>query len=72
VSDIKDMLSKAFDGNAVDFEDTFSGVMSDKMDAALSSKYDQMFGAMEVDEQELDDEPVEVETEEPELENETD
>ena len=69
MSDIRDMLKTAFDGNAVDFESNFDVVMSDKMDAALSSKYDQMFGSIEVDEQELDDEPVQVETE---LENETD
>lgn len=57
MSDIRDMIKTAFDGNASEFDDKFNSTMSDKMDAALAAKYDQMFGAEEVDETELDDEP---------------
>ena len=67
MSDVKDMIRNAFSGNAKEFEDSFNTIMTNKMDDALSAKYDQMFGAQEVGEDELDDE-IEVDTPEEELE----
>jgi hypothetical protein len=51
---VKDLIKSAFDKDASAFETTFNSVMGEKMEAALSAKYDEMFAVEE--EAELDEE----------------
>jgi membrane-associated HD superfamily phosphohydrolase len=40
---IKDLIQSALNGSASEFEQTFSEVMSQKMEDAVGAKYDEMF-----------------------------
>lgn len=40
---IKDLIKNAVEGNASKFEETFSSIMSQKMEDAVAVKYDSMF-----------------------------
>lgn len=68
---VKDLIKSAFEKDASSFETTFNSVMGEKMEAALSAKYDEMFAVEE--EAELDEELLdEAEDEEDEDEEEED
>lgn len=68
---VKDLIKSAFEKDASSFETSFNAVMGEKMEAALSAKYDEMFSVEE--EAELDEELLdEAEDEEDEDEEDED
>jgi len=58
---IKDLINQAYNKDAGAFETTFKSVMDEKMGSAIEAKYDEMFGAQDVEEEV--EEEVEVEEE---------
>jgi hypothetical protein len=42
---IADLIKNASEKDALNFEKSFNSVMADKMQSAVSAKYDQMFGS---------------------------
>ena len=63
---IKDMINQAYSKDASGFEATFNSVMADKVETALGSKFDSMYGDTQM-ELPLEDT---VDSEEPDLETE--
>ena len=59
---IKDLINQAYNKDAGAFETTFKSIMDEKMGSAIEAKYDEMFGAQDVEE-EVEVEEVEVEEE---------
>lgn len=57
---IKDLINQAYNKDAGAFETTFKSIMDEKMGSAIEAKYDEMFGAQDVEEEV---EEVEVEEE---------
>ena len=53
---IKDLIGNAFNKDASEFEKVFEDIMSEKTDAALSAKYDEMFESKEDDDKEYEKE----------------
>lgn len=49
---VKDMINHAYSKNATEFETAFNSIMADKVEAALGAKFDSMYGAPEVAEEE--------------------
>lgn len=48
---IKDLINQAYNKDAGAFETTFKSVMDEKMGSAIEAKYDEMFGAQDVEEE---------------------
>ena len=46
---IKDLINQAYNKDATGFETTFNSIMGEKMSGAIEAKYDEMFGAQEVE-----------------------
>jgi len=65
MDNIRDMIATAFSGDASAFEKGFDGIMADKMNSAISAKYDSMFGSSEnnIDQEHVDQENETQETE---------
>ena len=76
MTSIKDMITDIQSKNAGGVEDKFNSIMADRIQSAIETKYNNMFGSAETEEAEVEDtpdEPVETQSEaEPEeLETET-
>lgn len=52
---IKDLINKAYEKDASGFEALFDAIMSEKMEAAIGAKYDDMFESKDEDEDEDDE-----------------
>lgn len=59
---IKDLIKSAMNKNATEFESSFDQAIAPKLDAALSAKYDEMFGKPAAEE--IEDEDAEAVEEE--------
>ena len=70
---IKDLIQSAFEKDATSFEEKFAAIMAEKQEAAIMAKYDSMFEAKDMeDDEDMDDEDEDMDDEDDEDEDDDD